>query len=52
MLAGVCDGFIGNRMYTKYNVATNDLINMEAPQDRSIVDNSVFADRLCESGRC
>lgn len=30
VLAGVCDGFIGNRMYAKYNAAANDLINMGA----------------------
>lgn len=30
VLAGVCDGFIGNRMYAKYNAAANDVINMGA----------------------
>ena len=30
VLAGVCDGFIGNRMYAKYNAAANDLINLGA----------------------
>lgn len=30
VLAGVCDGFIGNRMYARYNAAANDLINMGA----------------------
>lgn len=88
VLAGVCDGFIGNRMYAKYNAAANDLINMGASpeqvdaalerfgfamgifkvgdlaglelswagrkrraQENPDVDYSVFADRLCESGR-
>lgn len=34
VLAGVCDGFIGNRMYAKYNAAANDLINMGASPDQ------------------
>lgn len=34
VLAGVCDGFIGNRMYAKYNAAANDLINMGASPEQ------------------
>ena len=43
MLAGVCDGCFGNRIYTKYNVATNDLINMGAPPGQ--IDSRQF--RVC-----
>lgn len=34
VLAGVCDGFIGNRMYAKYNAAANDVINMGASPEQ------------------
>ena len=34
VLAGVCDGFIGNRMYAKYNAAANDLVNMGAAPEQ------------------
>ena len=34
VLAGVCDGFIGNRMYARYNTAANDLINMGASPEQ------------------
>lgn len=34
VLAGVCDGFIGNRMYAKYNAVANDLVNRGAAPEQ------------------